>query len=199
MVYHFSSNHVKFRHRMIKITPIRFAVPGHSSSRLGVLISLLLFFSLWLIASKYHPNQQLHLEIIKERGWLIVATRNGPTTYYHGSTGPAGLEYDLARSFADELGVELEIVVANSIAELNRLLLAGEVDLVASGMPTSVSNLGLLRYSSVYQQVLEQVIDRQNTRRVAHQQGAGQHRRGHGRAERHRDVDLPEVDQTSTH
>ena len=128
-----TSTHVGLHYRMVNKILMRIAVPGHSLSRPAVLFSLLLFCTLWLIASKYYLSQRLHLEIIKERGWLIVATRNGPTTYYQGSSGPAGLEYDLAHSFADELGVELEIVVANSVAELNRLLLEGEVDLVASG------------------------------------------------------------------
>jgi membrane-bound lytic murein transglycosylase F len=141
------------------------------ASKKRLLFSLLLFFTLWLIASKYYLNPgkyylnpRLHLEIIVERGWLVVATRNSPTTYYQGRNGPAGLEYDLAHAFANELGVELQIVVANSVAELNRLLLQGEVDLVASGMPTSVSNLATLRYSSVYQKVVEQVIDRQHSK-----------------------------------
>jgi len=38
---------------------------------------------------------------------LAELTRNGPTTYYEGADGPAGLEYDLAKMFADQLGVKL--------------------------------------------------------------------------------------------
>ncbi len=149
---------------MTKKILIRIAKHRHWLSRRRVLFSLLLLGALCLAAVEYYLEQQFHLEIIKERGRLIVATRYGPTTYYLGESGPAGLEYDLAHSFADELGVELEIVVANSVAELNRLLLLGKADLVASGVPTSISKSGVVRYSSVYQQILEQVIDQQQSR-----------------------------------
>ena len=58
------------------------------------------------------------LERIVSEGELRVVTRNGPTTYYLGSEGPVGPEYDLVKSFADHLGVELEIYTRESFDDI---------------------------------------------------------------------------------
>lgn len=129
-----------------------------------VLLPLAVAAVAYQLAGEFQPVEKPHLETIKERGSLIVATRNGPTTYFQASNGPAGLEYDLAHEFARRLGVELEIVLADSIDDLNQLLLQDRVDLVASGMPISVSSEGLVRYSPIYQNVKEEIIDRQKTK-----------------------------------
>ncbi len=49
------------------------------------------------------------LEQIRERGVLRVGTLNNQLSYYIGPDGPAGLDYELAREFAEELGVKLEV------------------------------------------------------------------------------------------
>ena len=47
---------------------------------------------------------------IKTLGELRVVTRNGPLAFYRGADEtPEGPEYELARLFADELGVKLKI------------------------------------------------------------------------------------------
>ena len=43
------------------------------------------------------PNQ---LQLVRKTGVLNVISRNGATTYYLGSEGPSGFEYDLAKGFA---------------------------------------------------------------------------------------------------
>ena len=120
--------------------------------------------ALFAYFSDINAPQKSHLEEILERGLLKVATRNGPTTYYEDNHGMAGMEYDLARKFADELDLELEIVLGDSINELVQLLSDGEADLIASGMPLSETTDELVRYSRVYQQVEEQVVDLQKAK-----------------------------------
>ena len=57
------------------------------------------------------------LEQIRERHELRVVTLNLPTSYYLGSQGTEGLEFELARSFAAKLGVTLSMYpVANERA-----------------------------------------------------------------------------------
>jgi membrane-bound lytic murein transglycosylase F len=43
---------------------------------------------------------------------LHIITRNAPSVYYEGRDGPTGYDYELARLFADDLGVELKVRVA---------------------------------------------------------------------------------------
>ena len=58
-----------------------------------------------------------YLEQIRTRHELRVVTLNLPTSYYLGSQGTEGLEFELARSFAAQLGVTLSMYpVANERA-----------------------------------------------------------------------------------
>jgi membrane-bound lytic murein transglycosylase F len=77
------------------------------------------------------PDQ---LNQVKQRGELTMLTRNGASTYYIGPDGPTGLEVELVRGFAEYLGVELNIVSAQSFRELPELLEAGAGDLIAANL-----------------------------------------------------------------
>lgn len=53
------------------------------------------------------------LQEIRSEGVLHVITRNAPSIYYEGRDGPTGYDYELARLFAEDLGVELKVRVAD--------------------------------------------------------------------------------------
>ncbi|PXX88737.1 membrane-bound lytic murein transglycosylase MltF [Marinobacter vulgaris] len=53
------------------------------------------------------------LQEIRSEGVLHVITRNAPSVYYEGRNGPTGYDYELVRLFADDLGVELKVRVAD--------------------------------------------------------------------------------------
>ncbi|MBL3557438.1 MULTISPECIES: membrane-bound lytic murein transglycosylase MltF [Marinobacter] len=53
------------------------------------------------------------LQEIRSEGVLHVITRNAPSVYYEGRDGPTGYDYELARLFANDLGVELKVRVAD--------------------------------------------------------------------------------------
>jgi membrane-bound lytic murein transglycosylase F len=59
-----------------------------------------------------HQSVDRSLDKIKSRGFVVLITTNGPTTYYLYREDEMGIEYDLAKAFADYLGVELKVVVA---------------------------------------------------------------------------------------
>ena len=66
---------------------------------------------------------------IEARGALRVATLNSPTTYFEGADGPTGFEYDLARGFAESLGVTLDVRVAQSPGEALEWVATGHADI----------------------------------------------------------------------
>ena len=98
------------------------------------------------------------LEQIKDDGQLIVITRNSPTTYYEGPDGPAGLEYELAKMFADELGVELVLLVPDSLNDLLRQIEAGDAHIAAAGLTITPEREKKFRFGPAYQQISEQLI-----------------------------------------
>jgi membrane-bound lytic murein transglycosylase F len=94
---------------------------------------------------------------VLERGELVVLTRNSASTYYRSADGEAGLEYDLARGFADSLGVDLRVELRTGINVLKRALDRGAGDLVAAGMSITPERQRDYRFGPVYQ-VSEPVV-----------------------------------------
>ncbi len=61
-----------------------------------------------------------YISRIKERGYLRIATRNRATVFEpdkYGKDDHGGVEYRIAKSFADYIGVNLDITVVNNISE----------------------------------------------------------------------------------
>lgn len=112
--------------------------------------SVLLFASVLLLsACQIESQPKSEFEKIQERGVLRVGTLNNQLSYYIGPDGPAGLDYELARKFAEELGVKLEIKPAFRQADLFPALKKGDIDIIARGLikphkPSNVLDLALL-------------------------------------------------------
>jgi membrane-bound lytic murein transglycosylase F len=100
------------------------------------------------------------LEAIRESGELRVLTRNAPTTFYFGREGKAGLEYELARRFAEDLGVDLELVVKDSVAATLDALAKGQGHIAAAGVTRTREREERFLFGPSYQQVQQQVVCR---------------------------------------
>lgn len=98
------------------------------------------------------------LQQVQNSGELVIATRNSPTTYYEGPDGPTGFEYDLARMFAEYLGVELKVVVPDNINDIFRSVEKGKVQLAAAGLTITEARKQRVRFSPSYQQINEQLV-----------------------------------------
>ncbi|MDH5786453.1 MAG: transporter substrate-binding domain-containing protein, partial [Chromatiales bacterium] len=85
-----------------------------------------------LIFSRDEPESELERVLMENE--LVVLTRNAASSYYEGPHGPMGLEYDLARGFAEELGVELRMEVTSNVGEVLSRLAEGEADFAAAGL-----------------------------------------------------------------
>ncbi len=108
-------------------------------------------------------SQPPALERIHARGELVVLTRNSPTTYYQGPNGPAGIEYDLAKRFADYLGVKLKIVPVKDLNAILPMIENGAADLAAAGLTVTPERSLRVRFGPSYQEVVPELVCRANS------------------------------------
>ncbi|MCA0935772.1 membrane-bound lytic murein transglycosylase MltF [Vibrio alginolyticus] len=121
--------------------------------------SVLLFASVLLLsACQIESAPKSEFEKIQERGVLRVGTLNNQLSYYIGPDGPAGLDYELARKFAEELGVKLEIKPAFRQADLFPALKKGDIDIIATGLNQTPQAMKLFRPGPTYYYVSQQVV-----------------------------------------
>ena len=106
-------------------------------------------------------NQPPTLERVQEEGVLRVITRNSPSTYFQDRNGATGFEYELLKRFADDLGVTLEIEIAENLDDLySRLNEPDGPVLAVSGLITGKSRATQAQLSRPYLDVTAQVIYR---------------------------------------
>ena len=117
------------------------------------------------LLSSYMPLPSL-VDQIKTLGELRVVTRTGPLAFYRGPDEvPEGPEYELARRFADELGVKLKIMPMRSYAEIYGALTSGRAHLAAAGLKVPDEGVPGIEWGPVYQTVREHLIYRRGALR----------------------------------
>lgn len=100
------------------------------------------------------------LEQVLEAGELRVLSSNGPTTYYEGSDGLTGFEYNLVKGFADSLGLKL---VIEDEPDLNKMLgsvAARDVNFAAAGITALESRNNQVTFATPFMQITQQLIYR---------------------------------------
>jgi membrane-bound lytic murein transglycosylase F len=105
------------------------------------------------------------LEQIIESGTLTFVTRQSPTTYYPSTDEPRGIEYELAKGFADRLGVKLDIYVADQFWQIFPDLMLRRADIAAAGLTVTEPRKEIVDFSPPYQYASQHVIYRRGTRR----------------------------------
>ncbi|OOF60131.1 membrane-bound lytic murein transglycosylase MltF [Rodentibacter myodis] len=107
----------------------------------GLFLRIIAAFALLLWAidmvfpwQKIMQSEENHYAAIQSRGSLIVGTINNPIYYFIGAEGESGLEYELAKSFADYLGVKLEIKTLENTDALFHALETNQIDFAAANL-----------------------------------------------------------------
>ncbi|CCK76559.1 MAG: membrane-bound lytic murein transglycosylase MltF [Oleispira antarctica] len=119
-----------------------------------LLISLLCLLT---ITGSVRPNT---VEKIRSQGEIVVITRNSPTTYFEDNIGATGYEFELAKAFADYLGVNLVIKQADSLSEIYNAIDRNDAAFAAAGLTATQQQDKWVRFSTPYMQVSQQVIYR---------------------------------------
>ena len=129
--------------------------------------NVLCFFTLTCVALILSScsNEMDRLEQIKAKGELIVVTRNAATTYYESSEGYVGVEYEIAKAFADSLGVKTRFIVKEDISDLFSAVNEGEGDLAAAGLTHTKERSKRFSFGPTYQMVAQQLVCRRGGKR----------------------------------
>ena len=113
-----------------------------------------------VLLSSYTPVPGL-IHQIKSLGELRVVTRTGPLAFYQESDGTSvGPEYELARRFADELGVKLKITPMRTYAEIYAAVTSGQAHIAAAGLKVPMQSVPGVEFGPAYQHVHEHLIYR---------------------------------------
>lgn len=105
------------------------------------------------------------LEQIKYEGTLNVLTRQGATTYYEGSDGLTGLEYDLVMLFAERLQVKVNFILPKNFDAILKQISEGKADIAAAGLTITEQRKDLMNFAPAYQSITEQIVYRSGTKR----------------------------------
>jgi len=135
-------------------------------------IPQLIIFALWVLAVFYVMNPIVSLykfntlhKIIKA-GQITVITRNSAHCYYTYREEPMGFEYDLAKAFADYLGVELKVQIAEDWEEMIPLLEDGTGAIIAAGMTITPKRQKQVAFSDGYMNIQQHIISRRNRAKI---------------------------------
>lgn len=105
------------------------------------------------------------LDEVLELGTLRVVTRTSPTTYYTGSNGPEGPEYDLIKGFATFLGVDLDLRATDRFADLLTAVENGSAHVAAAGLTVTPEREARVDFGPAYQEVGQYLIYKLGTGR----------------------------------
>jgi peptidoglycan lytic transglycosylase F len=101
------------------------------------------------------------LERIVRSGELRVVTRNTPAAFYYGPEEPRGIEYELARGYAERLGVGLRIFIDDQVFPD---VASGKAEIGAASLAVADARLDTVTFGPAYQAIQPQVVYRRGTK-----------------------------------
>ncbi len=136
-----------------------------SPKRFLVLLLASSFF-LGACAKRGEEKRGKALERILRTGAIAVATRNNGHCYYTYRGQEMGFEYDMAKAFAEFLGVELVVDVSKTWKQLLPSLGKEEVDVVAASMTITPSRQRSADFSKGYLPVQQMVLTHKDNKAI---------------------------------
>ena len=100
------------------------------------------------------------LESLQASGELHMISRNGPTTYYEAAGGTTGFEYEIAKRFADYLGVNLVIHDEENLGEMIERVSEDDYHFAAAGLTITDQREQKVRFTDPYMEITQQLIYR---------------------------------------
>ena len=126
--------------------------------RLLLVSSFVILCGLYIYLFTPEPPPETALDRILRTGKITVLTRNNANCYYLYRGQPMGFEYDLAKAFADHLGVLLELKVAERWEGMIPDIQTGEADMIAADLTVTAKRLRQVAFSDGYLTTRQQII-----------------------------------------
>ena len=111
--------------------------------------------------------QDVSLDRILAAGELNVITGSSLHSHYVYRNQSRGFDYELAREFADHLGVRLRIVSCDTWEDMRTALYSGRGDLIAAGVEITASRSRQAAFSNGYREVQQHLISHRSQPPVA--------------------------------
>jgi len=112
------------------------------------------------IALRSDKQSDSLLTQIQIRGKLIAITSYNSTSYFIHQGEPLGYQYELLRSLADNLGVNLDIIVENDINKSIEMLNNGKADIIARDLTMTMAHARKMSFSDPIHQTRQVLIQR---------------------------------------
>ncbi|MBK9389383.1 MAG: transporter substrate-binding domain-containing protein [Bacteroidetes bacterium] len=100
------------------------------------------------------------LDKIRERGKLVAITDFNSTNYFIYKGEPMGFNYELLRAFADQVGIDLEIITENHIEHAVGMLNSGDADLIAIGITVNSTRKKQMLFTEPIDETRQVLIQR---------------------------------------
>lgn len=108
---------------------------------------------------KYNEVKRDLVDIIK-KGKLKVLFENSSTSYFNYRGKKMGFEYDILRRFAQDIGVELEVVIIKDLDSMVEYLKAGKGDLIACNYTITKERSKIIDFSEPLLQTKQVLVQR---------------------------------------
>lgn len=112
------------------------------------------------LVGKVDKEKQADLADIIKRDKLIVLAENSANSYFIYRGTKMGLEYEILKEFAKELGISLEIKIVKDLDEINNLLNAGVGDIVACNYTVTKERLREIEFSTPIMRTAQVLVQR---------------------------------------
>jgi membrane-bound lytic murein transglycosylase F len=119
---------------------------------------ILIVVALSIITSGSHTLTAL--EQVAQNKVLRLITFVGTTTYYDSAKGESGFEYLLAKAFAEDLGVELEVTLIDDLDAMLNAIGGPRGHFAGAGLTITRERLQHVRFSNPYASVKQTLVYR---------------------------------------
>ncbi|MDZ4730712.1 MAG: membrane-bound lytic murein transglycosylase MltF [Xanthomonadales bacterium] len=106
------------------------------------------------------------LEQVQQRGSITLLSRNGASSYYEDASGPTGPEFELAKAFAEFLGVEMQVKLADAFGQLEGMLQQGQGDMIAANLSRTKTREQYFNFGPDYLETSILVITRRSKKQL---------------------------------